>query len=134
MPTTNTALEPLELSWTVLLTTYRRDGTEVGTPVNLAVDGDRAYFRTYDKAHKVGRLRRDARVTLAPSTIRGRATGEALVGSARLLEGAEADQARAGLGRRHPVFQGLVIPLAHRLARYRTLHYEVTFGAFAEGD
>lgn len=27
----------------VLLTTYRKDGTPVGTPVHIAVDGPRAY-------------------------------------------------------------------------------------------
>ena len=30
----------------VLLTTYRRDGTPVGTPVHIAVDGPRAFVRT----------------------------------------------------------------------------------------
>jgi len=37
---------------TVLLTTYKRDGTPVGTPVSIAFDGDRAFFRSYDKAWK----------------------------------------------------------------------------------
>jgi hypothetical protein len=30
---------------TILLTTYRRDETAVGTPVSIAFDGDRAFFR-----------------------------------------------------------------------------------------
>ena len=33
---------------TVLLTTYRRDGTPVPTPVHIAVDGGVAYIRTFD--------------------------------------------------------------------------------------
>ena len=28
-----------------LLTTYKRDGTPVGTPVSIAFEGDRAFFR-----------------------------------------------------------------------------------------
>jgi hypothetical protein len=36
------ALAPFVAQRTVALTTYRRDGTPVTTPVNLAVDGDRA--------------------------------------------------------------------------------------------
>ena len=32
-------LEPLERRWAVLLRTRKHDGTWVGTPVNLAVDG-----------------------------------------------------------------------------------------------
>jgi hypothetical protein len=35
---------------TVVLTTYRRDSTSVATPVHIAVDGDRAFVRTYDTA------------------------------------------------------------------------------------
>jgi uncharacterized protein len=43
-------LEPFVGKWAVLLTTYKRDGTPVGTAVNIAVEGDRAYFRTWDTA------------------------------------------------------------------------------------
>jgi hypothetical protein len=32
--------------WAVRLTTFRRDGTPVSTPVNVAVAGDRVVFRT----------------------------------------------------------------------------------------
>lgn len=39
-------LEPLERSWAVLLRTRKRDGGWVGTPVNLAARGARAYFGT----------------------------------------------------------------------------------------
>jgi len=46
------ALVPLKSSKTILLTTYKRDGTAVGTPVSIAFDGDRAFFRSYDKAWK----------------------------------------------------------------------------------
>lgn len=110
----------------VLLTTYRKDGSPVATPVNIAVEGDRAFFRTYDKAGKAKRLRRDPEVEFAPSTMRGRATGPAARGRARLLTGDEARHASALIARKHRVLQGLLVPLAHRLRRYRTLHYEVT--------
>ncbi len=40
-------LAPYVRQKTVLLTTYKRDGTQVGTPVHIAVDGDHAYVRTY---------------------------------------------------------------------------------------
>ncbi|HEY1265987.1 MAG TPA: hypothetical protein VGH16_01940 [Candidatus Binatia bacterium] len=35
---------------TVLLTTFRRDGRGVGTPVNIAVEDGRGYVRTYGSA------------------------------------------------------------------------------------
>ena len=36
-----TTLDSLDDQWAVLLTTFRRDGTPVGTPVSLAVDAGR---------------------------------------------------------------------------------------------
>jgi PPOX class probable F420-dependent enzyme len=120
------ALTPFDRSWTVLLTTYRRDGTPVGTPVNLAVEGDRAYVRSYDKAWKTRRIAHNPDVEIAPSSVRGRPRGPALRARARLLEGEEAQHARRVIARRHPVFQGFVVPLAHKLARYTTMHYELS--------
>jgi hypothetical protein len=29
------------------------------------------------------------------------------------------------LAKRHPVLQAILVPLAHRLMRYRTLHYQL---------
>jgi uncharacterized protein len=127
MPDHPPDLEPLSRSWAVLLTTFKRDGTGVGTPVNLAVEGDRAYFRTYSKTWKTRRLDREPRVEVAPCTPRGTRCGPALGASARLLGGDEEATARRALARRHPVFQRFVIPWGHRIARFRTMHYELTF-------
>jgi uncharacterized protein len=71
----------------VLLTTYRRDGTPVGTPVNIAVDGDSAFVRTWDTAWKLKRIRNNPEVEVAPSTKGGKPTGPALHARARILEG-----------------------------------------------
>jgi uncharacterized protein len=43
----NAALAPISNAKTILLTTYKRDGTPVATPVSLAFDGERAFFRSY---------------------------------------------------------------------------------------
>ncbi|MBT2384481.1 PPOX class F420-dependent oxidoreductase [Streptomyces sp. ISL-11] len=119
-------LAPFVEQKTVLLTTFRRDGTPVGTPVNLAVEGDRAYFRTYDASWKAKRLRREPEVTVAPSTVRGAPTGPAITGRARLLDGEEAHHAARLMARKHPVLHGVLVPVVHRARRYRTLHYELT--------
>ena len=71
----NTALAPISNAKTILLTTYKRDGTPVATPVSLAFDGERAFFRSYDKAWKTRRLRRNPAVQAAPATLRGRPAG-----------------------------------------------------------
>jgi hypothetical protein len=116
---------PVKDAKTILLTTYKRDGTAVGTPVSIAFDGDRAFFRSYDKAWKTKRLRRDPRVRVAPSTVRGKPTGPAIQARATLLEGEQAHVAARALARRHRVLQAVLVPTAHRLMRYRTMHYEL---------
>jgi uncharacterized protein len=110
---------------TILLTTYKREGTAVGTPVSIAFDGERAFFRSYDKAWKTRRLHRNSRVQIAPSTFRGKPTGPAVRARATLLEGEQAGIAARALARRHRVLQAIAVPTAHRLMRYRTMHYEL---------
>jgi PPOX class probable F420-dependent enzyme len=100
----------------------------VTTAVNLAVDGDRALFRSFAKAGKTRRLRRNPAVEVAPSTFLGRPTGPAIRGKARLLDGPEAPEAARLLRRKHPLLHGVLVPLAHRLGRRktgRTVHFEL---------
>jgi PPOX class probable F420-dependent enzyme len=118
-------LAPLKDAKTILLTTYKRDGTGVDTPVSIAFDGDRAYFRTFDKAWKSKRLRNNPRVQAAPCTVRGKPRGSAIKARARLLDGEQARVAARALARRHRVLQAVLVPAAHRMMRYRTLHYEL---------
>ena len=119
------AFAPVKDAKTILLTTYKRDGMAVGTPVSIAFDGDRAFFRSYDKAWKTKRLRRDSRVRIASATLRGKPTGPAIQARATLLEGEQARIAARALARRHRVLQGILVPTAHRLMRYHTMHYEL---------
>jgi PPOX class probable F420-dependent enzyme len=120
-------LAALAKSWSAQLTTFRRSGVGVATPVNLAIVGEKGYFRSYHSAGKVKRLRNNGKVTLAPCTPRGKVTGAAIEAHARLLSGEEVQVARKALAKRFPVFQRVLIPTLHKLARYRTVHYEVTF-------
>jgi uncharacterized protein len=100
---TEPRLEPLARRWAVLLRTRKRDGSWVGTPVNLAVDGERAYFGTPADSSKVRRLRNFDEVEVAPSTLRGRPVGPPLAARARRLDGDEAraaERPRTSAGRR----------------------------------
>jgi PPOX class probable F420-dependent enzyme len=81
---------PFVRQWAIRLTTYRRDGTPVGTAVSIAVEGDRAFFRTPDKAGKAKRLRHNPAVELAPATMLGKPTGPPIRARARRLSGDEA--------------------------------------------
>ncbi len=118
-------LEPLKNTKTILLTTFKRDGAPVATPVSIAFDHDRAFFRSFDKAWKTKRLRNNKSVNVAPATLRGRPTGPTVNARALLLAGSQATIAAKALARRHRVLQAVVVPLAHRLMHYRTLHYEL---------
>ena len=110
---------------TILLTTYRRDGTPVETPVSIAFQGGRAFFRSYDKAWKTKRLRNNPQVEVAASTLRGKRTGPLVHARAALLEGEQARIAAQALARRHRLLQAVLVPLAHRLMHYQTMHYEL---------
>jgi uncharacterized protein len=121
----STTLESLRTTKTILLTSYRRDGTPVGTPVSVAFDGDRAFFRTWHKAWKARRLARNPEVEVAPSTLRGEPTGPVIHAEARLLSGEDAHVAARALAGRHRLLQQFLVPLTHRLMGWRTLHYEL---------
>lgn len=126
MTTATEMLEPFAKQRTVLLTTYKRDGAGVGTPVSIAVDGDHAYVRTFHTAGKAKRLRNNPEVEVAPSTVSGKATGEAIHARARLLDGDEARHAAKLLGGKNKILQGFLVPTFHRLRGFKTLHYELT--------
>jgi uncharacterized protein len=120
------ALDPFINQRTVLLTTYRRNGTPVGTPVNIAVHGDRAFVRTFDKAWKLKRIRNNPVVDIAPSTVGGKPTGPAIRASARILTGSEAAHASTAINKKHPFLHGILVPITHRLRGYKTTHIELT--------
>src|SRR5215218_9754903 len=100
MMSSTPVLEPFVRQWAVLLTTYKRDGTPVGTAVNIVVEGDHAYFRTWDTAWKFRRILNNPEVEFAPCTPLGRPTGPAIRARARILDGEESAHARRLLARK----------------------------------
>ncbi|MEU5954927.1 PPOX class F420-dependent oxidoreductase [Streptomyces sp. NPDC047525] len=121
------ALAPFVKQYTVLLTSHKKDGTGVGTPVNIVVEGDHAYVRTYATAWKARRMRRNPEIEIAPSTVRGAPTGPEIKARVRLLDqgGEENKHASKLMRRKHPVLHGVLVPLTHKVKRDKTLHYEV---------
>lgn len=83
----------------VSLTTFRRTGAPVATPVWAAPDGDGLVVWTRADSGKVKRLRHTRRVTVAPCDVRGRLTGSAVDGTAELLPPAAQAEAREALRR-----------------------------------
>jgi uncharacterized protein len=118
--------EHLRRAGTVLLSTRRRDGRTVDTPVNLAVDCDGAgYFRTWSTAGKAKRLANFPGVRVAPCTPLGRPKGSDQPALAVRLSGAEADHARRQLASRFPLLHGRLVPLLHRLTGRHTVYYRL---------
>ncbi|HZQ30818.1 MAG TPA: PPOX class F420-dependent oxidoreductase [Mycobacterium sp.] len=125
---TDRRLVPFVRQKTIRLTTFRKDGTPGTSPVSIVVDGDRAYFRSFERAIKVRRIQRNPGVEFGPSTATGKATGTMQSGKTRLLQGDEHRHAARLLRRKYPLLHGVVVPLTHRLMRRkygRTVHAEL---------
>ena len=82
----------------VLLTTFKRDGTAVPTPVWSVPVGDDGFgFWTSSGSGKAKRLAHTERVTVQPCDVRGRPNegAEPLEATARVVTGDELDDIRA---------------------------------------
>jgi hypothetical protein len=81
----------------ILLTTFRRDGTAVATPVwAVKLDEERIGFWTSSGSGKAKRLAHTVRVTVQPCDARGRvkAGSVAVEATARLVTGSELEEIR----------------------------------------
>jgi PPOX class probable F420-dependent enzyme len=99
---------PLYGSKTINLTTFKKGGVPVATPVWFVPLGGRLYVRTGRTTGKVKRIRHDPVVTVAPCTSEGRVTGPPLPGIARVLPPDEADAPRRAWARRYRLERGLL--------------------------
>lgn len=78
----------------ISLTTFRKSGAAVRTPVWFAEADGKLYLFTNPESGKVKRIRNNPSVRLAPSTMRGKITGSEFQAKARILTGTESDRAR----------------------------------------
>jgi hypothetical protein len=77
----------------ISLTTFKRDGTPVSTPVwVVSDDGRRLLVWSAAKTWKVRRIRRNPEVLVAPSNFRGTERGERIEAVARLIEDPGVDE------------------------------------------
>ncbi|PWR05966.1 PPOX class F420-dependent oxidoreductase [Micromonospora acroterricola] len=70
-----TTLDRLSAEKYILLTTFRKDGRAVPTPVWSVRDGEALAVWTRADSGKVKRIRRNGDVTVAPCDVRGRPHG-----------------------------------------------------------
>ena len=92
--TTRSILTTPDKGHTTILTSFRRNGMGVGSPVGTVASQGKLYFMTAANTWKVKRLASNPRVTVAPGTFKGEALGLALEGTARHLTGSEFKRAR----------------------------------------
>ncbi len=85
----------------ISLTTFRKTGKKVATPVWFGEDGDKLYVMTRSDMGKTKRIRNNPKVTVAPCTVRGRVTGAEFPGLARILPPEEQAHARQTLHRKY---------------------------------
>ena len=117
--------ESLSEQWAVRLTSFRRDGTPVGTAVSIAFDDGRAFVRSPATRARSSASAVKRHVEVAPCTVRGRPTGPPIGARATRIDGADAERAARALRRKHPVLQGVLVPLAHRVLRCGTAYFEL---------
>lgn len=90
---TTAEVERLAASTYVSLTTFKKVGSAVATPVWVSSDGALLYVWTQGGSGKVKRIRNNGHVLVAPSDSRGALQGAAVEGAARVLD-SPADLAR----------------------------------------
>lgn len=113
----------LNVSNVAQLTTFRRNGQGVATPVGIRVVNGKVYFTTWSTTSKVKRLARNPRVTLAPFTKMGmKVIGPTVEGTARHLETEEVEKLSALF---KPSLWGRMWNMIYHLRGWQAIHYEV---------
>jgi uncharacterized protein len=85
----------------VLLTTFKKDGTAVPTPVWVVRHGDELRVWTAPAAGKVKRIRRSGKVHIAPCSFRGKPRGASVDAVARLLAPSDAEAVLDALAQKY---------------------------------
>ncbi|MER7455438.1 PPOX class F420-dependent oxidoreductase [Micromonospora sp. NPDC126480] len=111
-----TTLDRLAAEKYILLTTFRKDGRAVATPVWAVRDGDALAVWTVADSGKVKRIRRSGDVTVAPCDVRGRPHGAAVPGHATLSDGPGTRRVRALIKEKYRLLGRLTL-LGSRLRR-----------------
>ncbi len=113
---------------TTILTSFRRNGMGVGSPVGTVASQGKLYFMTPQTPGRSSASAHNPRVTVAPGTFKGEALGPAIEGTARRLTGSEFKRARdllrVGLVGR---FWGIIFDL--RYPGDKTAVYEISLEA-----
>ncbi|SDK23345.1 PPOX class F420-dependent oxidoreductase [Nonomuraea jiangxiensis] len=93
----------------ISVTTYRRDGTPVATPLWAAQDGDAVVFWTPAGSGKIKRIRNNPEVSVAGCDVRGNLRTEPVRGRAEVLDAAGTERVRELLRRKYGLIARITI-------------------------
>jgi len=116
----NNAFAVLQVHKCISLTTFRKSGKPVSTPVEFAVESGKLYVSTRAKSGKVQRIRSNPKVQLAPCTMGGKVVGPTIEAVARILPADEEALAERALKRK----RGWMMRISGFLVRLRGGHGE----------
>ena len=100
----------------LLVTTYKKDGMPVATPVWVVRDGNALGVWTVADSWKVKRIRNRADVLVGPCDLRGNPTGESVPATAEILDPARTAAYRTLLRRKYGLL-GVLTLLGSKLRR-----------------
>jgi PPOX class probable F420-dependent enzyme len=106
----------------VSLTSFKRDGTGIATPVWFVTDDGRLLVLTASDSLKVRRISRNPEVTLAPCSASGRVRGEPVPARAELLPKSELHRVEQLMNRKYRTDRILVLPIYRLVQRLRGMH------------
>jgi PPOX class probable F420-dependent enzyme len=99
------------------ITSFRRDGTAVATPVWFVQEGSRLLVKTDSNSYKVRRIRHTPFVKVAPCTASGRLHSEPVDARAELLPEDELNRVEELFSRKYRVDKVLILPV-YRLMQH----------------
>jgi PPOX class probable F420-dependent enzyme len=101
------------------LTTYRRDGTPVSTPVWFVEEDGRVFVITAAHSYKAKRLRRNPAAMVAPCTARGVPQGDAVPVEVEFLPPDEHARVDRLVAEKYRVDRVLILPIYRLVMKLR---------------
>ncbi len=106
----------------VSLTSFKRDGIGVATPVWFVQEDGRLYVRTDGNSFKAKRIARNPSVTIAQCSASGRLRGEPVPARAEILRNGKGEHVDELMGRKYRLDRILILPIYNAVQRLRGRH------------
>jgi uncharacterized protein len=101
------------------LTSFKRDGSAVATPVWFVIEHGCLLINTDPQSLKAKRIRRNPAVMVAPCTASGRLRGDPVPARAELLPHSELERVEQLMARKYRIDRVLILPIYRAVQRLR---------------